>query len=359
MPSDRTMVTELGTALGMLGATDIDVALRSRTPVMHSLSPEMWDRLAQLRAGGAFDAEFHAAWSRTAGPSWPPRTACAGGCPTWWSGRAPAGHPGDEVAPIDLRVDHVYLVSCKYLSTSCSTCRRPTSSTSSWSAGGPAAGSGREKRLAGDWYAEVAPAQYKELYAEVRRAALDLDGTTVTSTAAEPRRGPPATTPPGCRGVAAGPRRRRRTHGRRRPSAATRPAPPSVLRALPAQAALLSSEQREALGAWLRPGWPADHQGALRAPVRSGGRGVGPAVGARHGRAGRQRRGDPVAAACAWAARRTSSWARRPAARCACASPPSWDWRQQFQLISITLEPQAGGQPRVAWAGHGAGQDDP
>ena len=45
MPSDRTTVTELGTALGMLGTPDIDVAVRSRTPVMHSLSPEDWDRL--------------------------------------------------------------------------------------------------------------------------------------------------------------------------------------------------------------------------------------------------------------------------------------------------------------------------
>ena len=52
MPSDRTTVTELGTGLGMLGLTDVDEAVRSRTPVMHSLSPEMWERLARLRAGG-------------------------------------------------------------------------------------------------------------------------------------------------------------------------------------------------------------------------------------------------------------------------------------------------------------------
>ena len=62
MPSERTTVTELGTALGMLGLGGIDAAVHSRTPVMHSLSPEMWDRMARLRAGGAYDAEFHAAW---------------------------------------------------------------------------------------------------------------------------------------------------------------------------------------------------------------------------------------------------------------------------------------------------------
>jgi hypothetical protein len=27
----------------------------------------------------------------------------------------------------------------------------------------------------------------------------------------------------------------------------------------------------------------------------------------------------------------------------------SWDWRQQYQLISIEMEPQGGGQPRVGW----------
>jgi hypothetical protein len=27
----------------------------------------------------------------------------------------------------------------------------------------------------------------------------------------------------------------------------------------------------------------------------------------------------------------------------------SWDWRQHFQLGSISLEPQRGGQPRVGW----------
>jgi hypothetical protein len=27
----------------------------------------------------------------------------------------------------------------------------------------------------------------------------------------------------------------------------------------------------------------------------------------------------------------------------------SWDWRQHFQLISIQMDPQRGGQPRVGW----------
>ena len=115
MPSDRTTVTELGTGLGMLGLAGVDESVRSRTPVMHSLSPEMWERLERLRTGGAYDAEFHAAWANgqaflNAGDGLRGRPPLV----VEWKGTGRA--PGDEVAPIDLRVDHVYLVSCKYLS---------------------------------------------------------------------------------------------------------------------------------------------------------------------------------------------------------------------------------------------------
>ena len=83
MPSDRTTVTELGTALGMLGGATVDEALASRSAVMHSLSPERWSHLQQLRDGGAFDAEFHAAWENgrafLAAAGRPTRAAAAGG----------------------------------------------------------------------------------------------------------------------------------------------------------------------------------------------------------------------------------------------------------------------------------------
>src|SRR6185312_14279750 len=62
VPNLRTMVTELGTGLGMLGGDDLDEVLASRPAVMRSLSPEDWDLLHSVKAGGAYDAEFHAAW---------------------------------------------------------------------------------------------------------------------------------------------------------------------------------------------------------------------------------------------------------------------------------------------------------
>ena len=89
MPSDRTTVTELGTGLGMLGLAGIDDAVRSRTPVMHSLSPEMWERLERLHAGGAYDAEFHAAWAN--GQAFlAAADGLRGACPRSSSGREPA-----------------------------------------------------------------------------------------------------------------------------------------------------------------------------------------------------------------------------------------------------------------------------
>src|SRR6202451_484431 len=172
MPSDRTTVTELGTGLGMLGLADVDESVRSRTPVMHSLSPEMWERLERLRAGGAYDAEFHAAWANgraflSAGDGLRGRLPQV----VEWKGTGRA--PGDEVAPIDLRVDHVYLVSCKYLSKILFNVS-PASIFDSLLFGGTGRGTRAAREVlpgGGDWYAEVAPREYQALYENVRLAA--------------------------------------------------------------------------------------------------------------------------------------------------------------------------------------------
>jgi hypothetical protein len=346
VPSDRTTVTELGTALGMLGEPDIDAAVRSRTPVMHSLSPEDWDRLAQLRGGGAFDSEFHAAWEN--GRAF---LAAEDGLRrrlpnvVEWKGTGRA--PGDEVAPIDLRVDHVYLVSCKYLSDILFNAS-PSHVFDDLLVGARGSRSARDKRLAGDWYAEVAPAEYEVLYAEVLRAAHDLDGTPLTSTAPKTR---PHAAPSGARGGVAslpgfdGEGAETGGGGVRHDAAG----PPAVLRNLPTRASQLSSEQREALGAWLRPGWPGSTK-ALYARLSAA---VAGASVRRWERAMEARGGNGEA--ILWRLLRMggapyfvlgSSATRSLRLRIATA----WDWRQQFQLVSITMEPQRGGQPRVTWS---------
>ena len=309
MPSDRTTVTELGTALGMLGATDVDSALRSRTPVMHSVSPELWDRLGQLRSGGAYDAEFHAAFEN--GRAFlVADDGLRGRLPriVEWKGAGRA--PGDEVAPIDLRVDHVYLVSCKYLSKIlfnvspahifddllAGRLSRPRPSARET---GPATDPGDPTSPSGagwgaDWYAEVAPSEYQTLYEEVHRALLEV---ALTPMHGVPALSGPGSARPGRTGAPAAafapsvfPGLEHATEaGATTGGLDDRRAAPPILRSLPARAVDLTVEQRDALGDWLKGGWPGEARAAYqrladRVSFESASRSA-----ARHGRARRPR----------------------------------------------------------------------
>jgi hypothetical protein len=346
MPSDRTTVTELGTGLGMLGLPGIGESVRSRTPVMHSLSPEMWERLERLHAGGAYDAEFHAAWANgqaflTAGDGLRGRLPQV----VEWKGTGRA--PGDEVAPIDLRVDHVYLISCKYLSKILFNVS-PASIFDSLLFGGPGRGTRAAREVlpgGGDWYAEVAPIEYEALYESVRLAARHAQPATPPSTPTpSTRRGgpdlPAAVALPGLGGgdVPAVPAA----------NGARANAVPPALRDLPPRAVELTVPQRDALGHWLRPGWPPgakDLYAALSSAVAQ--------ASARRWEAAMDDRGG-TGEAMLWRLLRIGSApyfvlgsAAERSLRLRIAT--SWDWRQQFQLLAFTMEGQAGGQPRVGW----------
>ncbi len=153
-------MTELATGLGMLGHGSVDVALAARPPTMVSVAPETWDRLARLRAGGAEDASFAAAFANGAA-FLRAHDGLRGRTPATieWKGSQRA--PGDEVAPVDLRIDHVYLVSCKYLSKILVNAS-PGHLFEDLLAG-------RQGRRRTDWFAAVATAEYEALYAAVRR----------------------------------------------------------------------------------------------------------------------------------------------------------------------------------------------
>ncbi len=161
MPDDRTTVTELGTALGMLPFEAPAAALAARPPEL-AVADEVWDRLSALQRGGHFAEEFAAAWANGRAFLQSPE-ALRGRPPLlveWTGGRRP---PGDEVAPVDLRIDHVYLVSCKYLSRTIANASPARlfdgllTTTGDWSTG--------------DWYQEVAPGAYRRLYGACREAA--------------------------------------------------------------------------------------------------------------------------------------------------------------------------------------------
>ena len=347
MPSDRTTVTELGTGLGMLGAGGIDDAVRSRTPVMHSLSPEMWEHLERLRAGGAYDAEFHAAWAN--GQAFlTAADGLRGRVPRLveWKGTGRA--PGDEVAPIDLRVDHVYLVSCKYLSKILFNVS-PTNVFDALLFGGPSRGARSTRELlpgGGDWYADVAPAEYQALYECIRLAARGAEvdeGASSPAPSSRPERqdqtpGPIALPGLGTADVAV-------TFTSERDPA--RPLP-SALHELPPRAVDLTVPQREALGQWLRPGWPSgakDLYAALSGQVAR--------ASVRRWEAAMDERGG-TGEAMLWRLLRIGSAPYFVLGSSADRSlrlriATSWDWRQHFQLIAITMEGQPGGQPRVGW----------
>ena len=353
MPSDRTTVTELGTGLGMLGLPSIDQAVQARPPVMHSLSPEMWEHLARLRSGGAYEAEFHAAWANgraflTAGDGLRGRLPQI----VEWKGTGRA--PGDEVAPVDLRVDHVYLVSCKYLSKILFNVS-PTSVFDGLLFGGPGRGPRAARDLGpggGDWYAEVAPARYQALYDCVRSAARDArdagdagDATSASSLVSLPRperhgHGSAAVALPGLGAVET---TATSTSERHPPH----PLPPA-LDELPPRAVDLTVAQRDALGQWLRPGWPPaakELYAALSGEVAR--------ASVRRWEAAMDERGGS-GEAMLWRLLRIGSAPYFVLGSSADRSlrlriATSWDWRQHFQLIAISMEGQTGGQPRVGW----------
>ena len=177
MPSDRTFVTELATALGMVGSDEPGrLLLAARPPDCLELEPDRWQELRCLYREGGYEADFRRGFSN--GLAFlRSDEALAGRRPRlieWTGGRRP---PGDEVVPADLRVDHVYLVSCKYFSKilhNPSPARLVEGLLSTAPLGD-----------ARDWYVRTAPDEYQQLYelcaAAVPGGGLPLLAMTLTS----------------------------------------------------------------------------------------------------------------------------------------------------------------------------------
>jgi hypothetical protein len=195
----RTTITEVVTGLGMLGYDDVGGALAARPAAMMNTTEPAFDALQRAWKEHRHPDVFTAALAN--GRAFlRARDALRGRVPVAieWKGAHRA--PGDEVVPADLRVDHVYLVSCKYLS-------RIVVNASPQHLFVRCLAGGQGRRGGGDWFQEVAPAEHAALYGAVR-AALD----------------------------------------------------PS----LPPTAAELGTAQRRALAAFLRDGWPDGAEAAYR-----------------------------------------------------------------------------------------------
>jgi hypothetical protein len=180
--------------------------------------------------------------------------------------------------PADLRVDHVYLVSCKYLSQILH-----NASPSALFDHGLGANEGR----AGDWFAEVAPAEYQALYEAVRNDAL------------------------------------------------------------PALAVDLSRDERRALRETLTPGWPDGAEARYRELAAVVAEASATRWRVRLGRAGPREemawRLLRLQAAPYFVLGTTDA----ATLRVRVGTP--WDWRQRFDLKALDVAAEAGGQPRVSW----------
>jgi hypothetical protein len=161
MPDLRTEITEIVTGLGMTGIDALPDALAARPAVMRNVEPHHWDRLDGALEDGLHRSEFDSAWANG-------RTFLES--PDGLRGREPlliewkGAHqpPGFDFLPVDLRIDHVFLVSCKYQSKVLM-----NSSPSNLF----------QRRLSdrlagadnGSWYTSCSPDEYQHLYSCIRR----------------------------------------------------------------------------------------------------------------------------------------------------------------------------------------------
>ena len=113
MSTSTTEVTEIGTALGML-VSDRSDPLAELPRQLRYVSDDVWSRFV-VGVSGPHSATFGAAFENGR-YFFRAQDGLRSREPLIIDWKGPHRPPGDDVAPIDLRIDHVFLVSCKYLS---------------------------------------------------------------------------------------------------------------------------------------------------------------------------------------------------------------------------------------------------
>lgn len=175
MASSRTKITEIVTGLAMMGFPSVDRALAVRPDWFQNVGEAEYDLLADERIRGDFDDDFVTAWDHGVRFLQSP-DGLRGRVPDRLEWQGPGKPPGYDQIPADLRVDQVYLISCKY------------GSDILYNAG---PGHLFDRLLAErrgdrtDWFIEVAPEATQDLYARsvastglsgMPNAVSDLDG---------------------------------------------------------------------------------------------------------------------------------------------------------------------------------------
>jgi hypothetical protein len=157
MPGARTEITEIVTAVGMF-ATDLTTGIAARPERLVNVSETVWQQVVFSYEAGVDRPLFEASFAN--GVAFlEADDGLRGRSPKLVEWKGPHRPPGDDVVPADLRIDHVFQVSCKYLSR---ILLNP----------GPARLFDRllagEQRTAADWFGFVAPAEYQAFYLAAR-----------------------------------------------------------------------------------------------------------------------------------------------------------------------------------------------
>lgn len=161
MPALKTEITEIVTGLAMFGFSDLRHGLGVRPPGLRNVGVDEYERLESAYRTGTYANLFERAWRN--GSQFAASPEGLRGRPPWvveWKG----GHrpPGYEQIPADLRVDHVYLVSCKY-GSNILTNSSPSNLFDRLLSD--------RTETTGDWFAEVAGETYQAFYEAVRQEA--------------------------------------------------------------------------------------------------------------------------------------------------------------------------------------------
>lgn len=153
--SRLTKLTEIMTGVGMLGGPDPADLLPMPPPELVHVDATTWEEVCAQALDPAA-APVAAAALANGRAFLGARDALRGRVPARIEWKGPHRSPGDEVAPVDLRVDHVYLVSCKYLSA-ITVNASPSHLFDRLLTGG-------HGHRSGDWYEEVAPLEHRRLF---------------------------------------------------------------------------------------------------------------------------------------------------------------------------------------------------
>jgi hypothetical protein len=109
----KTEISEVVTGLGASGAATLEDALHARPGALMNVNDSVWIRICDAHAAGAEAGLFDAAWANGRA-LFESDEGLRRRVPMRIEWKGPHKPPGYESLPADLRMDHVYLVSCKY-----------------------------------------------------------------------------------------------------------------------------------------------------------------------------------------------------------------------------------------------------